>query len=163
MITTAAANMAKEEATKSACTIRVQLFRDPRDFEVHVPGPSRQDYVFEAKVIPMAQHVLISYETMEYRIPRGDEDAYEDVVDFLAHAMDDAADASHAVWQKDEDRHQYDYLGWGYDEDEDSEPSQSNIRLQRGEKTFFTRLVSSDSDLVQELQYCMRTLRFLNY
>lgn len=46
-------------------------------------------YVRELYVVPMSNHVLIAFRTMEFKLNRQDRDAFNDTVDFLVNEVED--------------------------------------------------------------------------
>ncbi|KIY93267.1 hypothetical protein MNEG_14695 [Monoraphidium neglectum] len=72
MITDASVDKFKE-CDKNLCTVSINL---------------HDTYKYVITVMPMASHVVLSYKTLQYKVPPADDKAYGDLIDFLTKAID---------------------------------------------------------------------------
>lgn len=136
MIADASAEAFKKECTNNTCVI---------DINMHCR------YKYQVTVTPMANHVLIKYKTMEYKIARSDKDAYYETVDFLVDAIDTDCDVSL----------NYDIEYDSYWPDNNEEHCINNLKVTRhGEQVFWREF--KREDMQAQIKQYMRSLRFLN-
>ncbi|PNH00345.1 hypothetical protein TSOC_013839 [Tetrabaena socialis] len=138
MIAGASADRFKQECTDNVCKIDIQ---------------TGDGFSYALEVVPLAQHVLVRYDTMEYKMPRADKEAWEELCALLADAMAEAYTTStngsyHGYYER---------------------PSESFTLTvtMRGKEVF--RSKSEDSEegplagyMASELTRYMKQLRFLN-
>lgn len=136
MIADVSVEMFKEKCDKNICVISLNL---------------HNRYKYEITVTPMANHVLLKYKTLEYKVPRIDKNAYEDTIDFLVHALDDDCCVSmnqdiefNSYWPENDEDHYY-----------------CSIRMIRhGEQVFHSEF--KRENMQKEVKRYMRTLRLIN-
>ncbi|PNH12185.1 hypothetical protein TSOC_000910 [Tetrabaena socialis] len=75
MIAGASADRFKQECADNVCKIDIR---------------TGESFSFALEVVPLAQHVLVRYKAMEYRMPRADGGAWEELCAFLADAIAEA-------------------------------------------------------------------------
>ncbi|KIY94608.1 hypothetical protein MNEG_13355 [Monoraphidium neglectum] len=136
MIADASVEKFKEECDKNVCTVSINLH-------------NRHEY--DITVMPMAIHVVLSYKTLQYKVPRADKETYTDTIDFLAEAIDNACRGNlHADVEFDR-----------YRPDSEESHYYCCLRVHRHGAQVFYREFERD-DMQRELKRYMRTLRLLN-
>lgn len=74
MIAESAAENFKKECESNVCEVKIN---------------AHCRYNYSIFITPMANHILVKYKTMEYKVPKDNAGAYENVVSFLAEAISD--------------------------------------------------------------------------
>lgn len=72
-ITEVAASTFKKECLQNVCHIKLKV---------------HNRYEYTISITPMAKHILIAYESLEYKVARNDASAYQDIIDYLISAID---------------------------------------------------------------------------
>lgn len=126
----------KEECDKNVCTVSINL---------------HNRYKYTVTVTPMASNVVLSYKTLQYKVPRSDKDAYADTIDFLVDAIDDNCSN---VMNEDIEFNGY----WPESDDEHYYCSLSMTR--HGEHVFYSEF--RRENMQKEVKRYMRTLRLMN-
>lgn len=79
MISDAAASQFKTECLSNTCYVKIGM---------------HNRYSYEIEVIPLTNHVILKYKTMEFKVHRQNKQEYEDAVSFLLEEIEDAVSLS---------------------------------------------------------------------
>lgn len=136
MISDAAASKFKTECLSNTCYVKINMH-------------NRYDYDIE--VIPLTNHIILKYKTLEFKIQRANKQEYEESIQFLLDEIEDAVSLSLS--------NDIEYGGYWPDQDEFYNEN-SVLVVKNGERVFYKAFF--EGDFKGTISKYLKSLRLLN-
>ena len=136
LIVESAASHLKEECLAKQCKISISMHGN--------------HHIREIYVVPMANHVLIQYKTLEFKVIRQDRKAFNEVVEFLLNEIEEALKAAVTT-----------AVGLGIWESEYDVPDENYVDVSRGGDVVFSKAFEAEN-FRPVLSNYLKNLRMMN-